>query len=544
MTAEPRSPDRGALRTAVASDAQNLANFSILDAMDHPAIWARWFKDRSTWRAWRVFVKVAFWLPLDRAELKIYQKFTGRRTPPKGGASEIWLICGRRAGKSFILALCAVFLAVFVDWSDKLTPGESGMVLIVAASKRQARIIFRYCRALIMEVPALAQLVVRETKEALEFRSGAQLEVQAASFRTTRGYALLGGLGDEFAFLETAEGAANPDQEIVVAQRAALVPGGKLIFGSSPFGRVGAMWDARQRFYGQEDAPLVWHASSSDMNPVLDRKMIEEAYRLDHDKAAREFGAEFIDGAGLLIPPALVEGAVDDVEVRPAVGGNRYVAFIDAASGVGGGDCFAGVIAHAEGDKILVDLCYERAPPYNPTQVIRDFAALCQPYGLRPGPWTGDKFGANFLRNACNAAGVEYRHSRLDATELYLELLPLLTASRLRIPRNNRLMRQLLSLRRSYIGGRERVEHPRTAGGGHGDLANAMAGAAWLASQVDVNADALTGDLGFGVGSLAFGAPDPGPEPWRNYDTITGQPLGNTWQGGFGLRASDYTNRN
>jgi hypothetical protein len=46
-----------------------------------------------------------------------------------------------------MLALIAVFLAAFVDWSSHLNRGERGVVLVVAADKKQARLIFRFIRA-------------------------------------------------------------------------------------------------------------------------------------------------------------------------------------------------------------------------------------------------------------------------------------------------------------------------------------------------------------------------------------------------------------
>jgi hypothetical protein len=41
---------------------------------------------------------------------------TGRGEPPVEHVDAAWLICGRRAGKSFDLALAAVFLAAFREW--------------------------------------------------------------------------------------------------------------------------------------------------------------------------------------------------------------------------------------------------------------------------------------------------------------------------------------------------------------------------------------------------------------------------------------------
>jgi hypothetical protein len=142
---------------------------TIFDAMDNAELWRLWFKDPETWSAWRVFLAALFGLPLrGDDELALYQRCTERKLPPAGGTNEAWLICGRRSGKSVILALVAVFLAVFRDWSDYLVPGERGAIKVMAADRRQARIIHRLCRALLMRVPALAQLVLRDGDDTIE----------------------------------------------------------------------------------------------------------------------------------------------------------------------------------------------------------------------------------------------------------------------------------------------------------------------------------------------------------------------------------------
>jgi hypothetical protein len=66
----------------------------------------------------------------------------GRTAAPIGPFYEAWLCCGRRAGKSFIRALVAVFLAWFRDWTPFLVPGEVGRIVIIEADRKQARVIF------------------------------------------------------------------------------------------------------------------------------------------------------------------------------------------------------------------------------------------------------------------------------------------------------------------------------------------------------------------------------------------------------------------
>jgi hypothetical protein len=74
---------------------------------------------------------------------------------------------------------------------------------------------------------------------------------------------------------------------------------------------------------------------------------------------------------------------------------------------------------------------------------------------------------------------------------LYQNFLPLLNSGRVTLPRNDRLVAQIVALERQVSrGGRDSIDHPR---GGHDDLANAVAGAASIASKGGYNLDALAG---------------------------------------------------
>ena len=90
---------------------------TIVEAAADPNLFARWFRDRETWRGWFVFLRALFGLPMSENERAVYERCTGRTDTPAGGAREAWLVVGRRGGKSMILALIAVFLAAFADWA-------------------------------------------------------------------------------------------------------------------------------------------------------------------------------------------------------------------------------------------------------------------------------------------------------------------------------------------------------------------------------------------------------------------------------------------
>ena len=163
---------------------------NILDAMKANNGFGKHFRG-STWDACRVFLCALFALPMTPEQLAIFQKHTGRSAPSTGPLHEAWLVCGRRSGKSFMLACIAVFLAAFRDWRPFLGPGEVATIMIIAADRRQARVIMRYCLGLLRAVPMLKQLIEGQTAESITLRNRVVIEVHTASFRSTRGYSLI-----------------------------------------------------------------------------------------------------------------------------------------------------------------------------------------------------------------------------------------------------------------------------------------------------------------------------------------------------------------
>ena len=71
---------------------------TILDAMHDPKLFGPWFKKRDSWRAWEVFLKALFGLPMTDEEAEVFRRHTGRMAPPSTAAREAWMVVGRRGG--------------------------------------------------------------------------------------------------------------------------------------------------------------------------------------------------------------------------------------------------------------------------------------------------------------------------------------------------------------------------------------------------------------------------------------------------------------
>lgn len=309
-------------------------NVTIRDLMTDPALFGDQFGGES-FSNWRALLAGFYGLELTPDEHASYLALTGRPGLPQGAFDELWLVVGRRGGKTQAAALLAVYEAFFRDHTDKLSPGEVATVMLLAADRKQARSVFRYISGLIDSCPMLNAMVVREDKESIELSNRTAIEVHTASFRATRGYTVSFCCCDEVAFWRS-EDSANPDTEILNAIRPAMASlEGRLVALSSPYSKRGALWDAYRRYYATEDAhSLVAQAASKTMNPSLPQRVIDQAYDRDPESAKAEYGALFRSDLEAFIDRAAIESVTraDPLEL-PFNSRNRYVAFVDPAGG-------------------------------------------------------------------------------------------------------------------------------------------------------------------------------------------------------------------
>src|SRR5262249_17333181 len=165
--------------------------------------------------------------------------------------------------------------------------------------------------------PILRQLIVRQTAEEIELRTGVTISVRTANFRRLRGFTSVAVIMDECAFWYSDE-SANPDVEILTAVRPTLATtGGPLIAISSPHSRRGVMWEAYQRHFGPDGAAeiLVAQAPTIEMNPSLPRLVIDRAYEEDPARAAAEYGAAFRTDLEAFVRREIIDACTDAGEI-------------------------------------------------------------------------------------------------------------------------------------------------------------------------------------------------------------------------------------
>jgi hypothetical protein len=429
-----------------------------------------------SWAAWRDAFACALdgLVPPTATAADLIRTCTGRTTLPTQRAREVWCAAGRRSGKTRIAAALAVHAAALGDYRDVLAPGERGVVMLIAADRRQARTAMNYCKGLLDRVPLLRSRVSDMTAESIRLTTGVDIEVHTGSYRAVRGYTVVLVVADEVAFWRSDEGASNPDGEVLAALRPALatVPGALLVGISSPYARRGELFRAFERHHGREGDPvLTWTAPTLTMNPTVPEHVVADALATDPVAARSEWLAEWrSDLESYLGPDVLDRLIVADRGDLPPSG--RHLVFVDPAGG-SGQDAMALAVAHVSSlsGRIVVDCVRETRPPFSPETVVREYADLLRHYGVSV--VVGDRFGGEWCREPFRQRGIEYRLAGQSKSDYYRDALPLFTSARVELPDVPRLRGQLLALeRRVSRGAKDSIDHPP---GQHDDVANVVA---------------------------------------------------------------------
>lgn len=368
--------------------------------------------------------------------------------------------------------MLAVYLSCFVDHSAKLVDGEIGTFMLLAADKRQARVLFNYVRGL-LALPMLKSMVRNELKESIELVGNIKIEVHVSNFRAVRGYTLIGVIADEIAFWQS-ETSSNPAGEVLTALRPGLATtGGLLLAITSPYSKAGPAWEAfKDNFASDTSSTLVWRAPSRTMNPSLPKSVVDRALLLDPASAAAEFLAEFRDDLSNFLTLTEVEACVIPNRVSlPPSASRTYKGFVDMSGGKHDSATLA--IGHSEAERGVLDLITEIRAPFSPQAAVKEFCGILKQYRIVE--VEGDKYSAEWCSESFQKNGIRYIPSSKNRSELYAEFLPALLSRQVELVANAKMVSQFCGLvRKIGPGGKDTIDH---GVGAFDDVCNAVAGA-------------------------------------------------------------------
>jgi hypothetical protein len=428
---------------------------------------------------------------LDAEELALWRLCTGRQTYRGVKFLEATVICGARSGKdSRVAAPLACYGAVFGGHEAHLARGETGTIPLVAQDQKATRTAFGYIRDYMLHSPLLTAMVEEPREAELRLTNRIHIVCFASTAKSIRGWSIPAAVLDELAFWRL-EAGADADVEIQTSIRrgGAGFPAPRLIKITTPYLRTGVAYEDFQRYFGQDEADdvLVWRAPTTLMNPTISEKRLAREQRVDAQRFAREYLAEFGEDIEAFLPGTWIEAATVEGrhELAPQAG-VRYLATVDPSGGAVRGDAFTLSVIHLEGPRFVQDVMKAWAGGRTHTvdlgSVCREIADILARYHLAR--VTGDHYAGHWPAQAFRDVGISYEPSDYDKSKAYRELEPMLAQGRVELLDHPTLGRELRLLERRYKPGGKTptIDHPK---GGHDDCANALAlGVAELAKSL------------------------------------------------------------
>jgi hypothetical protein len=434
----------------------------------------------ATWSTWVAVLKATFGLPLTAEELAVFENVAGGRAPPNKRVRELWAVIGRRGGKSRIAAALACFLALFVKY--KLAAGERGMILVLASSVEQAKVVFNYAKAFLAESPILTKEIEETTANEIRLKNGVVIAIHSNSFKTIRGRTLLAAIFDEVSFWRD-ETSSQPDTETYTSVLPALATTNGMLIGiSTPYRKLGLLYQKHRSCFGQDDPDILVVQGSSrtfNVSDDLSDAVIAAQHAADPTGSSSEWDAEFRADLSAFLDEATIEASIDyarPLELPPH-SEQIYYGFVDASGGRH--DAYTVAIGHRHEGRFIIDAVRGHTAPFDPGAVTAEFAVLAKQYHLNS--VRGDYYSAGWVEGAWREHGIRYERSDKSKSEIYLEVLPVFTRGLTSLPNHPQLLKELRLLeRRTHVSGRDTISHGRT---GSDDFANAVAGALLLANS-------------------------------------------------------------
>jgi hypothetical protein len=155
---------------------------------------------------------------------------------------------------------------------------------------------------------------------------------------------------------------------------------------------------------------------------AIAQALIAKATSDDPEAAIAEWGGQFRVDISAFLSDSDIDACVDHgrpIELPPR-NGIIYQAFVDPSGGRH--DAFTVAIGHKDGDGTIIDVLRGQMPPFDPMQVVGEYAVLLKEYGIRE--VVGDNYAAAWVEQEFKAAGIRYLRSELPKGRLYVEGLP------------------------------------------------------------------------------------------------------------------------
>ncbi|MBA7516557.1 hypothetical protein ES705_08605 [subsurface metagenome] len=414
------------------SQKKKLKDLDIIEFAENPAVLGLSFAKRPVQK---IILKALYGKNLNEKELKIFNTLTKGKGKYKPGMekTEAVMCLGARAGKSFLVSICALYEATVgwlnKPWKETLSPGEFVYVCIIATKELQARqIIQTNCLRMLRRSPMLKGFIKKSTDLEITLRNYVKIISGPCNSTALRGLPIAVLILDEIAFYRIEGPRADEAIFNSLRPRQAQFIEGKLFLISTAGSKQGLFFNFFDEGFRIEDR-LTIQANTRFVNPEIPQKFLDKERVRDIDNYMREFEGIFSEKLESFFPFELIERPfILAGDLKYKSGNNYYLGFDQ--SGLSGRDRFSLSIGHSEKETVLIDVVRSWTTK-DLESILKDIEKLKNEYHIST--CLVDKYAKGWVENAFKRINLAIE-IRPGLAEVYVVMKSLILKDKLNLP--------------------------------------------------------------------------------------------------------------
>jgi len=437
------------------------------------------------------------------------------------GVKEILIVCGKKSGKDFMAAIFGLF-QIYKLLLLEPSPQEHFGILAdqriyipnVAVNKSTAKnILLDYTKKMIGRSEFLKMFLASDmqtiTEEEIRFKFNLYFKAMPCVSSASLGYTCGSLLLDELDFFKHEKG-ENSGQEVYDNMTPNLEPVqdfGKVIMITSPNDIDGIAYkfasdviktgekielgvDGLNVYISKKLSMMFVNAPTWVMNPRITRERLQPRFDRNPDKCAADFGAEFLNPAGLALNRDKINESIVDrpFDMHKSDELARVIALDPGLKH----DAYALLMGYKsqETGKYIFDYAYHwQGTPKEPVQieeVENHIRKICEQFKIHA--IAIDQHQSESTVQRLSKEGLPIRSTHIGPTyntKMYINLIEKLNTNLLELPNYPRLIAEMKVLRRIGTGAKARFEAPNTGLVTSDDLCDALSMALYTLCELE-----------------------------------------------------------
>lgn len=299
----------------------------------------------------------------------------------ESGKQNWLLLAGRRSGKSLLSDVIACYEALIPDFANMVRTNEERYILLVSVRQDSAQLHIRNITKLLKHRKEIGGMIEKVAEDRIILNNGVVILSLPASARAARGYTASALVLDEAAFFVDTLGNSSAEAIYTALEPTTATFGenARIVITTSVGAKTGLVYDLYDRStQGELEDYFVTKAPTTEMNPAVSEKTIQNALKRDNEGASAEYLCEFRERTEAFFNSEALDRCIDRSKQNAEK--QKEASYLMAVDPALMKDRYGFGIAHLRDGIVIIDYVKALHPPVDANSAEDLLASLVERY--------------------------------------------------------------------------------------------------------------------------------------------------------------------